>query len=112
MKRYEQKIVPLIRIQFGTKSMSFTDTTVEEMFSLFLEIFSDVKIDINVNVKDWCPLHKPSNAIDLTVYIREEIGSKKMNNSKSKTLYGISAEKAMEIFEKNYENYYKIKTIQ
>ena len=105
MKILGENDLDLVRISFGYKSITFTDTTVDEVFNLALSIFRNVKITASIELKDHSVLKKPHTSANLLMTVREE-GSKfrasgNKGKSKNKTLYGISDEHAIEIFKSN-----------
>ena len=108
-KRVDPK--DLVRIQFGTKhSMSFTDTTVEEVMDIAKKVFSDVRINKTIRLDDWCPMNAPSSQVSLVLYVRKEKGGKTNPNyrtagSKNKTIYGLTGEEAMKMFRERFTKY-------
>lgn len=99
----EQKYV---RIQFGSKSLSFSDTTVDEVFNLFMNVFKNCRINNEIDLKNHCPLIKPSSTQRINVLIRAEgKDEKKHRNSKSKGIYGMTPEEAKNYFLNNYQKY-------
>ncbi len=109
MKLHEEQATTLIRIQFGmkevTKSVSFEDTTVFEVYDLFLKVFSDWKITKTLKLENHCPLSTIKSNTSLTCMIREEFGREKKPASKSKSLYGVSSLEAHDYFVKNYKKH-------
>lgn len=105
MKIYKIHENPIVRISFGSnKSISFEETTTEQVYDVFLKVFNDIKINKVIELKNFNPFKKPHTNISLTVTIRAEKG-KKFDKSKSKTIYGLDDFEAMDIFIKNYKKY-------
>lgn len=105
MKLYQVNKKPIVRISFGAnKSLSFEDTTTEEVFNLFIKVFENHKVNRTIELKDFSPLKKPSASLNLCVTVRAELG-KKFDKSKSKTIYGLNDTEAMEVFKNNYTLY-------
>jgi hypothetical protein len=100
MKRFApQPPTKIVRIQFGNgKSISFKDTTVEEVFSVFLRVFEEITFTHSA-------LQKPGSMPQTLVSVRAEVSSKKLKGGRSKTIYGFEPEKAMAIFENEYQDY-------
>lgn len=106
MRLLKEENLDHVRISFGYKSITFADTTVEEVYNLAIKIFSRAKVNATIELKNHNPLKKPSAELTLLMTVREE-GSRHRNNghkgkSKNKTLYGLSDEHAMEIFKDGY----------
>lgn len=109
MKEYKKEIVPIVRIQFGKKvdthSISFTDTTVEEVMDVAVKVFKEHRITKTIVLENASPLSTIMAETSILMHVREEQGSRKMNGSKSKSLYGLTAKEAFEIFKNNYKKF-------
>ena len=101
MKLLHQKN-PVIRLQFGSHtSLTFSDTTIDEVYDLFIAVFRNEKIERTIKVEG-SALNKPEAISRLVCQVRD--GSHKQK-SKSKSIYGLSDEEAKEFFLKHYEKY-------
>lgn len=110
MKVFKPKKVEIVRIQFGnSKSISFEDTTIHEVFDVMVNVFSELKLNTTLELKNHSVFTKPSTLIVSRVNVRYEgFNYKKTNHkgaSKNKTLYGINQEDAYNYFKDNYEKF-------
>jgi len=111
MKVFRVEQNNIVRISFGSKSMSFTETTVAEVYDIFLQVFDGYNINETIVLKNHSVFEKPSTLLNFVVNVREEGGGLKSKyykgGSKSKTMYGITKEKALNVFAKHYHKYLK-----
>lgn len=109
MKVYERSQGSIIRVGFGNHiSMSFKETTLEEVWDVVVKVFKNTKITSVIEVKDHCPFDTPQKSIGLRLSVRYEgatHGSRYKGQGKYKTLYGLTDKEAMKIFQENYEKY-------
>lgn len=107
MKVYRIDTNKLVRIEFrGGKSISFTDTTIEEVFDTAIKTFKNVVVGSEVKLVNHCPLNKPETTLSTVMSVREEEGILK-GKSKSKQLYGLTPMEAYDLFVNNYEKHLK-----
>ena len=104
MKEFKINTEKLIRVQFGSKSVSFIDTDLDQVFEIAVKVFKDAKINTVIELNNHCPLQKPLTGISINMNVREEHGSVK-GKCKSKMLYGLTPDQALKIFKKEYEMY-------
>lgn len=104
MKVHKIEAKKLVRLQFYDKSISFEGTDVETVLEVALNVFRNTKLKSEIKLVEHCPLTKPQGVLSVVMTIREEIGSVK-GKSKSKTLYGLTGEEALEIFTNNYKKH-------
>jgi len=108
MELFEKDNRELIRIQFGYHtSITFTDTTVINLFDIAIKVFSAIKIDKTLVVKG-SPLTSPKAELSIILSVREEgsvHGKHQKGKAKSKTMFGLSGEEAKQIFLTHYKNY-------
>jgi len=108
-----QKYDTRIRIQFGSTSISFGETTVDEVYRIAKKVFENVRVDRTVHIKDHLVTEKVSkeDRLSFTVLVKEIDYSKHKNTqgaalgSKSFILNAISQEYALELFKNNYQKY-------
>lgn len=100
----------VVRLYFGSKSFSFRNTTPKEVFDTAMKAFKEVKINKTIELKNCSVFDSPKSELCLRITARiEASGNKKAKfikgNSKSKTIYGLTAEEAKDIFLKYYEKH-------
>lgn len=103
-----EKSPKIVRISFNAHvSVTFEETTIDEVYELALKVFKDVHV-ANMIVEHNV-LEKPQPKKKTLLQVREEgiaySDSKHKGPSKSKTLYGINEEEAKKHFLENYEHY-------
>lgn len=109
MKVYEQTEFNVVRISFGPKdSMTFQDTTIDELYGIAYRMFSKLKINKTIKLKG-NPFNKPTVDVSLVLSIREEKASLKAKGykgkSRNKTMYGLTGPEAKKYFEDHYKEY-------
>lgn len=91
----------LILIQFGgKKSVSFTETTVQEVLNKFLDIFSKLDIERTVTLKG-SPLDSPKKSGAITVQVRHYRSGIPRKGGRSRQVYGLTSEEACKLFKDN-----------
>ncbi|MHA2218064.1 MAG: hypothetical protein ACXACY_19185 [Candidatus Hodarchaeales archaeon] len=103
-----EKVQHIVRISFNAHtSITFEETTIEEVYEIFLKVFKDV--ETTGALLRHKVLQKPMTEKKTLITVRQEgvinIATKYKGVSKSKTLYGIAEAEAKKIFMDNYENF-------
>jgi len=103
MKVYEKKPTPIVRLSFGHNlSIAFEETTVDNVYDLAIRVFSSMQHKKVIRFTG-SPFTSPKED-KLILTVRHELGAKK-TNSRSKTMFSITAEKAKRYFEDNYKDH-------
>ena len=109
MKVYKQEHKEIVRISFGSKhSISFEDTSVNEVYDLTIKVLSKMKLKRTINING-SPFDRPTKELSIILSVRHESGAYKLRGykgkSKSKTMFGITGIEAKEYFEKHYKDH-------
>ena len=116
MKVYEKTITEIVRISFGhTKSISFCDTTFDEVRDLVHKVFADLKVTKTITLKDHPVWESPKSSLSLSIGVRLEgsahakrLKTNRLSHkgmSRTKQLYGLTADEAYDYFMNNYKKY-------
>lgn len=92
------------RICFGPHmSLTVNNLMVEEAMDFVKEVFSKVKINGTVELKNHCPLNQITSSLSLGIEVFQDGSKKVKKGAKFKTIYGLTNKAAYDIFTTEYK---------